>query len=322
MKILVTGGAGFIGSNLIARLLKDKGATVISVDDFNDYYAPEKKLRNIEPFISNPNFKSYKANICDFEDMNKIFVQEKPDVVAHLAGRAGVRESITYPTLYESVNLGGTVNMLELAHQHKVKNFVFASSSSVYGDSREVPFSETAKTDEPVSLYAATKKAGEALCYSYHKLHGLPITCLRFFTVYGPGGRPDMAPYKFTKCIAEGLTLPKYGDGTTQRDYTYIDDIVQGIMAAIEKKLPFAIINLGNSATISLNDFIALIERLLGKKAKIDQMPSQPGDVEITYADNARAKELLGYEPTTSIEEGMKKFIKWYEQNETASSQN
>jgi len=333
MKILVTGGAGFIGSHVINHLLEKTDYEVVCVDNFNDYYNPSVKDMNIAPFLGNKKFKLYRSDICDFDSchsdlsaaqlwqagrsggMNKIFVQEKPHKVIHLAARAGVRESIQKPLLYEETNLGGTMNLLELSKIHGIGNFVFASSSSVYGDQKKTPFSESDPVDRPVSLYAATKKAGENLAYTYHHLHGLPVTCLRFFTVYGPSGRPDMAPYKFTKCIFEGTPIPKFGDGSSKRDYTYIDDIVFGIIAALEKNLPFEIINLGNSETISLNDFIGLIEKLTGKKAKIDQLPMQPGDVDITCADISKAKKLLGYNPGTGIEDGMRKFIEWYKNN-------
>ncbi|MBN2087496.1 GDP-mannose 4,6-dehydratase [Candidatus Peregrinibacteria bacterium] len=312
MKILVTGGAGFIGSNVIKYLLDSTDYDVVCIDILNDFYDTAIKERNLLPFLDNERFKLYREDICDFEAMNKIFVQEKPHKIIHLAARASVRDGIKNPLLYEKVNLGGTINLLELSKQHGIENFVFASSSSVYGNQSKTPFSETDIVEEPISLYAATKKAGENLCYTYHHLNNIPITCLRFFTVYGPSGRPDMAPYKFTDLIYKGEPLPKYGDGTSERDYTYVDDIVQGIISSLEKNLSFEVINLGNSETTSLNDFIALIEKLLGKKAIIEQLPMQPGDVDITYADISKAEKLLGYKPSVTTEEGMKKFVEWY----------
>ena len=307
MKILVTGGAGFIGSHIINHLLNETDYEVICVDNFDDYYDVNIKEGNIAPFLENPRFKLYRLDICDSDGMNKIFIQEKPDKIIHLAGLAGVRESLKKPDLYEKVNVDATKNLLELSKKHDIKNFVFASTSSVYGNQKKVPFSEDDSV-EPISPYGQTKLDVEKIARSYN----MPITCLRFFTVYGPSGRPDMAPYKFTDLIYRGQPIPKFGDGTSERDYTYIDDIVQGVISALEKDLPFEIINIGNNQTISLNDFIQLIEKLLGKKALIDQLPMQPGDVDITYADITKAEKFLDYKPTTSVEEGMKKFIDWY----------
>jgi len=315
MKILVTGGAGFIGSNTINSLLARGGCEVICVDDFNDYYDPSIKEKNIESFLTNPRFKLYRADICDMKKMDEVFSKEKPDKVIHLAARAGVRESIKKPSLYVNVNVNGTVNMLELAKKYNIKNFVFASSSSVYGNQKKLPFSENDPAAKSVSVYAATKKTGEDIAHLYHRMFGINITCLRFFTVYGPAGRPDMAPYKFVRLILNGEQIPKYGDGFSKRDYTYVEDVVAGILAALDKNLPYEIINLGNSETVSLNDFISLIEKLTGKKAKVKKMPMQPGDVLITYADIAKAKKLLGYKPKTSFEQGMKRFIEWYKKD-------
>ena len=312
MKILVTGGAGFIGSHLVNLLLNHTNYEVVIVDNFNDYYNVDQKEYNVLPFLSNDRCKIYREDICDYEKMKEVFEKEKPNKIVHLAALAGVRESIDRPLDYEKVNLGGTTNLLELSRLYDVKNFVYASSSSVYGNQKSIPFSEDDVVDEPISMYAATKKAGENIAYTYHHLHKLPITCLRFFTVYGPSGRPDMAPYKFTKMIHEGIPLTKYGDGTSQRDYTYVEDIVAGVFAALEKNLDFEVINIGNSELTSLNDFIALIERLVGKKAIIKQLGMQPGDVDITYSDISKAEKLLGYKPKTSFEEGMEKFVKWY----------
>lgn len=314
MKILVTGGAGFIGSNLIKKLL-EVGYRVICLDDLNNYYSPKIKQRNIAPFLKHKNFKFHKADICDYKKLAKIFAKEKVDKICHLAARVGVRASIQNPHLYERVNIGGTLNLLDLAVKYKIKNFVFASSSSVYGNSQKIPFSENDNVTNPISPYAATKKACELFAATYHNLYGLNCTGLRFFTVYGPGGRPDMAPFLFLDAIFRGKQIKKFGDGTSARDYTYIDDIVEGIVMALEKNFPFEIINLGNNKPIELNYFIKLVERLVGKSAKIKQMPEQPGDVKITYADITKAKKLLGWEPKTKIEEGMEKFTKWYLKN-------
>jgi len=251
-------------------------------------------------------------DILDLSRLGEIFAQERPEKVIHLAARAGVRASILNPLLYKETNIGGTLNLLELAKENDVANFVFASSSSVYGENSKIPFSEDDRTDCPVSPYAATKKACELFCYTYSRLAGLNITCLRFFTAYGPRGRPDMAPYLFTKNITEGKQIQRFGDGRSKRDYTYISDIVSGVVSALDKKFKFEIINLGNSKTAELNEFIRLIERMAGKKADIKQMPMQKGDVPATYADISKAKRLLGWEPKVSLEEGMKKFIDWY----------
>ena len=318
MKILVTGGAGFIGSNLTRQLLL-KNEKVICIDNFNDYYDVEFKEENVKEFLENKNYKLYRTDICNFKKLEKIFSENKIDAVIHLAARAGVRPSIEEPVLYNEVNVMGTVNLLELAKRYNVKNFVSASSSSVYGNNKKVPFSETDNVDFPISPYAATKKAGELACYTYHDLYDLNIACLRFFTVYGPCGRPDMAPYIFTKLISEGEKINMYGDGTTSRDYTYIDDIVSGIISVIDyvenNKNVYEIFNLGNSNTVKLKEFISIVENLVGKKAIINKMPMQPGDVERTFADISKAKKLLGYDPKTKFEDGMAEFVQWYKEN-------
>lgn len=314
MKILVTGCAGFIGSHVAEALLL-RGDTVIGIDNINDYYDPAKKEKNLEILKKHKKFVFYKEDIRNYDNLKRIFIRENPDKVVHLAARAGVRASIQNPLLYQEVNIRGTLNLLELAKNSKAKSFVFASSSSVYGNQEKTPFSEDDDVSTPISPYAATKRAGELLCYTYHHLYNTSITCLRFFTVYGPRGRPDMAPYKFTKLIIEGKPVPRYGDGTTKRDYTYITDIVKGVIAAIDKELSFEIINLGNNKPVMLNDFIRVIEEATHRKAVIKEMPMQPGDVNITYADIRKAQRLLGYQPETSIEEGMKKFVEWYEKD-------
>lgn len=318
MAILVTGGAGFIGSHTIRALLS-RGESVICVDNFNDFYNPEIKEKNIRGFLNNKNFKLCRADICDFNKLKKVFLENEIDLIIHLAARAGVRPSIQNPILYSKVNIDGTLNLLELAREFKISNFIFASSSSVYGNNKKVPFSEKDNVDNPISPYAATKKAGELICYTYHKLYKISIVCLRFFTVYGPSGRPDMAPYKFTKLIFEGKEVPMYGDGSSCRDYTYINDIVSGIVSSIgyvKAHKCYEIFNLGNSQTVKLRQLIAVIEKLLDKKAKIKRLPSQPGDVEKTYADISKAKKFLGWSPKTKIEEGMEKFVEWYKENE------
>jgi UDP-glucuronate 4-epimerase len=311
LKIFVTGAAGFIGSHLTETLL-DRGDEVIGVDNFNDYYDPARKRKNVAPSEGHPRYRLYEGDIRDAEMLEALFIAEQPEKVIHIAAMAGVRYSIQNPELYESVNVRGLLNTLEVTRRHKVGNFVFASSSSVYGANSPVPFREDALGDRPVSPYAATKRAGELLCYTYHHLYSLPCTCLRFFTVYGPRGRPDMAPYLFTRWVSNGEPLKMFGDGTTYRDYTYIDDIVAGVVAALDADLPYEIINLGNSQTVMLRDFIALVEELVGRKANIVRLPPQPGDVPRTCADVSKARRLLGYDPKTPFAEGMARFVKWY----------
>lgn len=309
--ILVTGHAGFIGSHLTAKLL-DARNKVIGVDNFNDFYEPKRKQANVAPFLKNPNFRQYELDILDLNGLKRVFEDQSIDTVIHLAARAGVRPSIVNPMLYEEVNVKGTLNILETMRQFRIKHLVFGSSSSVYGNQTKVPFAEADPVNQPVSPYAATKKAAEMLCYTYSYLHQIQTTCLRFFTVYGPAGRPDMAPYLFTEKILKGESIIRYGDGKSSRDYTYVDDIVSGIAAAIDKPFDFEIINLGNHQPVTLNDFVALIEKLTGKKAKIEENPRNPADVLTTYADIAKAKKLLDWEPKTKLEDGLKLFIDWY----------
>jgi len=311
MKILVTGGAGFVGSHLIKKLLEENFSAVC-VDNFNNYYNPEIKEENVSGFINNSNFKLYREDIRNFEALDKIFEKERFDKVVHLAAMAGVRNSIRYPALYSEVNIQGTINLLELSGKYKIKNFIFASSSSVYGGNTKIPFSESDQVNHPISPYAATKKAGELICYTYHHLYHLNIICLRFFTVYGPSGRPDMAPYKFTRKILAGEEISMFGDGSSQRNYTYIDDITEGIYSALNKNFGYEIINLGGSQLISLKNFISLIESISGRKAKIKQVGEQSGDMPITSADISKAKRLLDYYPKTDIKKGMNIFIDWF----------
>ena len=316
MNILVTGAAGFVGSHVVDALLA-AGNKVIAVDNLNDYYNPDFKEGNISGHLGNANYSIEKIDIRDKEAVDSVFAKHKIDKIIHLAARAGVRPSIEDPLIYEQTNVLGTMHLLNAAKENKIQQFVFGSSSSIYGNSKETPFSEDMKTDKPISPYAATKKAAELICHTYSHLYKLPITCLRLFTVYGPRGRPDMAPYKFTKAISEGTEITMFGDGSSQRDYTFVKDIVSGILKALEKPFPFEIINLGNSKPVELKKFISVIEESVRKKANIKQIEMQPGDVDITYANIDKAKKLLGWEPTTSIEEGMKEFVAWYK-NERA----
>lgn len=315
---LVTGGAGFIGSTLSERLIKD-GNNVVVIDNFCDFYNPLIKENNIKELIKEANFKLYKNDIRDREAVKNIFENNNIDVVIHLAAMAGVRPSIENPVLYQDVNCMGTQNILEEMNSHNVKNLVMASSSSVYGNCKEVPFREDMIVDFAISPYAATKKANEVMAHVYHKLYNMNIVMLRFFTVYGPKQRPDLAINKFTRLMLEGKEIPMFGDGTTSRDYTYIDDIVDGVIKSCDYVMNhqnvYEILNLGNSSPTSLVEMINTIGRTLGIDPKIKTLPMQPGDVERTFADVSNAKELLGYEPKTSFEEGIKKFVNWYKEN-------
>jgi UDP-glucuronate 4-epimerase len=301
MKVLVTGGAGFIGSHVVEALLK-RGEDVTALDDFNDFYDPALKRRNVAGF----------PRVIE-ADIRGTLPAERFDAIIHLAARAGVRPSLAQPRLYTDVNVLGTQNLLEFARHSGVKKFVFASSSSVYGINEKVPFSEADPIFNPISPYAATKLAGEALCHVYHHLYGLDIVCLRFFTVYGPRQRPDLAIRKFTAAILAGQPIEVFGDGSTRRDYTHIDDIVPGVLAALDRPLGFEIINLGESRTVELRELIALLEKATGKTARIRRLPPQPGDVPVTFADITKARRLLDYNPRVPIEEGIARFVDWYE---------
>ena len=311
MNILVTGGAGFIGSHLAERLL-GRGDRVVVLDNLNDYYDPRIKQRNLEAALKSPAFTFVKGDILDGPLLDRVFGGTAFDVIVHLAARAGVRPSLEQPLLYEQVNGLGTLNLLEQARQRGIKRFVFASSSSVYGNVKTIPFREDARVDRPVSPYAATKAAGELYCHNYFHLYGISATALRFFTAYGPRQRPDMAIHKFTALIDQGKPVPFFGDGSTERDYTYCADIVDGVVAAVDRDLGFEIINLGESRTTKLAELVSLIEDALGRKAKLKKMPMQPGDVLMTCADVSKARRLLGYNPTTSVREGVKRFVEWY----------
>jgi UDP-glucuronate 4-epimerase len=311
--ILITGGAGFIGSHLVDHLLAEGRWRVTVVDDFNDSYEPEIKQQNVQAHRKHPDYELHEADIRDRQALERVFWQTQFDIIVHLAARAGVRPSLAHPQLYVDTNINGTMNLLELARNNGVRQFVFGSSSSVYGVNEKVPFSEDDPIFHPISPYAATKAAGELLCHTYSHLYGLRCLCLRFFTVYGARQRPDLAIHKFARLISQGKPIPVFGDGTTRRDYTYIDDIIAGVRAAIDyRQSDFEVINLGESQTVELRELISLLEKELGIQAKIDHQPLQPGDVPQTFADITKARRLLGYNPQTRIEDGIKKFVEWF----------
>ncbi|VVB76001.1 GDP-L-fucose synthase [Candidatus Tiddalikarchaeum anstoanum] len=314
MTILVTGSAGFIGSHIVQKLL-EKGEKIIGVDNFDMLYEPSYKLRNISEFVDNKNFIFKTIDFRNFKDVESLFKEYPITKIIHLGARAGVRPSIDDPFIYQDINVKGTLNLLELARLNKIQNFIFASSSSVYGNSKKVPFNEMDSADRPISPYAASKRAAELLCFNYSHLYNIPVSCLRFFTVYGPRQRPEMAIASFTKKIDEGKEISLYGDGDSSRDYTYIDDITDGILKALNKKFSYEIINLGNSNPIKLKYLVSLIEKELGKKAVIKFLPKQAGDVETTYADISKAQKLLEYKPSITIEEGIKRYVVWYKKN-------
>jgi UDP-glucuronate 4-epimerase len=309
MRILVTGGAGFIGSHLVDALCA-RGDTVIVIDDFNDFYDPAVKRSNLRKTPA----KIFQVDVCNQEQVNSIFQTERPEAVVHLAARAGVRPSIQYPDLYLKTNIFGTFNLLEAAKCSGISKFVFASSSSVYGATPQLPFREDQVLTQTLSPYASTKLAGEHLCSNYSHLYGLKVFCLRFFTVYGPRQRPDLAIHKFTRLIAHGKPIEVYGDGTVRRDFTFIDDIIQGVLGAIDfEGSPFEIFNLGENQTVELSQVIHLIEKALGKSAVIEYQPPAPGDMPQTYADISKATRLLNYRPTTLIEKGIPRFVEWFQ---------
>lgn len=312
MNIVITGGSGFIGSSLADKLLSC-GHTIINVDSFNDYYDVKIKWNNVSANMSNDKYKLYCVDIENKAELEKVFKNNQIDIVIHLAGRAGVRPSILAPESYVNSNILGTVHILELMKDYNVKKLVFASSSSVYGNCNEEIFSENLNVREPISQYAATKSSDEQFIYTYSKLYGIQAVCLRFFTVYGPRQRPDLAINKFTRLIMEGKPIPVYGDGSTMRDYTYIDDIISGIEGAIAyNQTPYEIVNLGGGEPITLAQMIETIEAELGKKAIIDRQPMQPGDVNKTVCDYSKAKRLFGYNPQTTFKQGIHKFAEWF----------
>ena len=310
MRVLVTGGAGFIGSHLVEKLLT-LGHQVAILDDFNDFYDPQIKHQNIAAVVDR--VAVYHADLRDARPVNEVFHRKRLDMVVHLAARAGVRPSIGHPQLYYDANVNGTLHLLEAARTVGLERFIFASSSSVYGLCKTVPFSEEVHLTQTVSPYAATKIAGEFLCSTYSHLYRMRIVALRFFTVYGPRQRPDLAIHKFTRRIWNGQPIDQFGDGTTRRDYTYIDDIIQGTLASLGYEGPlFDVFNLGESETIQLKDLIAALEEALGRKATINRLPEQPGDVPLTCADISKARRLLGYQPTTPLRVGLPHFVEWF----------
>jgi len=311
--LLITGGAGFIGSHLVDHLLRTDVEHITVVDDFNDFYEPEIKHANVRPSLEDARYHLAEIDIRDRTGLERLFDRHTFDCIVHLAARAGVRPSLSEPQLYTETNINGTVNLLELARQHNVKQFVFGSSSSVYGINAKVPFSEDDPIRQPISPYAASKGAGELLCHAYAHLYGIRCVCLRFFTVYGPRQRPDLAIHKFARLISAGKAIPVFGDGTTRRDYTYVDDIIAGVIAAIKyDQTGFEVFNLGESRTVELRELISLLERELDQHAIIDRQPLQAGDVPQTFADIQKARRLLGYNPQTQIEEGIHKFVEWF----------
>jgi UDP-glucuronate 4-epimerase len=315
MNFLVTGGAGFIGSHVCERLLHD-GHSVWAFDDLNDFYDPQAKRANLRAIqsLARP-FEFFHGDLCDAGALAELFSSVKFDQVIHLAARAGVRPSLEQPALYQRVNVEGTVNVLEAARKTGVRKITLASSSSVYGVNAKVPFSERDPIFSPVSPYAASKLAGEALGHAWHHLYQMDVAMLRFFTVYGPRQRPDLAIHKFTRLIDAGQPIPVFGDGSTARDHTHISDILEGVIACTKKEFGFEIFNLGESQTVKLSELIALIEKALGKKAVIDRQPLQPGDVPVTFADISKARQLLGYDPQVKVTTGIPLFVDWFRKN-------
>ena len=308
---LVTGAAGFIGFH-VSRALLERGDLVIGLDNLNDYYdvsLKEARLRLLEGYRR---FSFYKEDLANTKGLASVFADNLIEVVCNMAAQAGVRYSLINPFAYQSSNLEGFLNLIHLSQEYKVENFVYASSSSVYGNNEKVPFSVDDRVDQPISLYAATKKANELVAYTYSHLYDLPCSGLRLFTVYGPWGRPDMALFIFTRAILRGQPIEVYNYGKMKRDFTYINDIVQGVMASLDRPTPYGVYNLGNSRTVDLLYFIECIEKELGKKAEKKLLPMQPGDVAETYADISESQRDLGFQPTTTIEEGIKNFVRWY----------
>jgi UDP-glucuronate 4-epimerase len=311
MSVLITGGAGFIGYHLAAALI-GKGMEVNLLDNFNNFYDPEIKRQNVRDLQSMGRVPLHVVDILDRDKLRHVFEVTRPDTVVHLAAWAGVRPSLEKPELYSAVNVTGTVHLLELAKEFSVRCFVFGSSSSVYGGSTRVPFAENDPVGTPVSPYAATKRAGELLCHTYAHNFAMHITCLRFFTVYGPRQRPEMAIHKFAQLMFEGKEIPIFGKGDSRRDYTYVEDIVAGILAAIEVNPCFEIVNLGESQTITLMEVVEQLQNALGKKAPLRFLPVQPGDMDITYADINRARQILGYNPQKPFKDGIRLFADWF----------
>lgn len=312
MRVLVTGGAGFIGSHLVDRLLAD-GHEVVALDNFDPFYADARKRSNLRSAAASPRFRLVELDVRDAPALERLTGDFAPDAFVHLAAKAGVRPSIDQPPLYAEVNLTGTTNLLQAACRLDPRpRFIFASSSSVYGSRNTVPFRETDPVDHPVSPYAATKKACELMAHAFHHLHGLPVTGLRFFTAYGPRNRPDLAIYKFAERIERGRAVPMFGDGSTRRDYTYVGDIVDGVVRAVERCTSWHLYNLGHSEPISLRDMIAALGQALGKDPIVERLPEQPGDVPQTFADITRARTELGYDPSTTFRDGLDRFVAWF----------
>ena len=310
---MVTGGAGFIGSHTVDALLA-RGDEVICVDNFDRYYSPERKRKNLAQAQTSSSFHLCESDIRFLEEMERIFARERPQKIVHLAAMAGVRNSVDFPLLYEEVNVRGTLNLLELAAKHDVINFVLASTSSVYGASKDVPFAEDNPAVLPLAPYPATKRACELLAHVYRNLYGLRCTALRLFSVYGPRGRPDMTPYMFTESISQNREITLFDEGRPQRDWTYVDDVVAGVLAATDADHEYEVFNLGNSRPVVMRDFVAVIEDLLGAKAKIVSPPLPPTEPPVTHADISKARRLLGYDPKISLGEGMRQFVRWYQQ--------
>lgn len=315
--ILVTGGAGFVGSHVVDGLL-ERGEEVICLDNFDDYYDPVLKRRNLAEASASPRFTLIEGDVRDPAALRRAFGCRPISRVFHAAARPGVRPSLHAPLLYEDVNVRGTLLLLEACKEQQIANFVFASSSSVYGVCVRIPFRESENDLRPISPYAATKIAGEYLCQTYARLYGIPVTCLRFFTVYGPRQRPEMAIHRFVQLIDEQVPVPTYGDGTASRDFTYIDDIVAGVLAALDRPQVFEVINLGVSCVVELLEVLRLIEEALGAKVLIERHPAQAGDVRLTFADISKAVRLLGYAPRTGMKHGIAAFIRWYRTNRVA----
>lgn len=311
MNILITGAAGFIGSHTCEYFIS-QGHSVFGLDNFDKFYGLKFKQSNLADLNKNKKFQFHNADIRDKDALTSIFSENQIDTVIHLAAKAGVRPSIDFIGEYYDVNVNGTVSLLESMRAHNVKKMLFASSSSIYGNNEKLPFSETDRVDNPISPYASTKKSGELLCHVYHHLYGFDITCLRFFTVFGPRQRPDLAIHKFTRLIDEGIAIPFYGNGSTSRDYTYIDDIISGIGCALNFLDGYRIYNLGESNVISLTTLVQNIENSLGKKAIVNHLPIQPGDVNTTFADISKARKEIGYNPKYNNETGIKNFTEWY----------
>jgi|HubBroStandDraft_1064217.scaffolds.fasta_scaffold00112_7 UDP-glucuronate 4-epimerase len=325
-RVLLTGGAGFIGSHLAEALLR-RGSRLSIVDELNDFYSPERKKANLAKVRQVGEFEFFQADICDKSSLREAFESFRPDTIVHLAARAGVRPSLQDPSLYERVNVAGTLNLLELSREFEVRKFVFGSSSSVYGLAERVPFAESNTELRPISPYAATKLSAEMMCFTYAHLYGLSVVCLRFFTVYGPRQRPDLAIHKFTALMESSKSLPFFGDGSAGRDYTYVDDIVAGVLAAMDLvpdagpgDTRFEIINLGNSRPVKLSELVDLLEKVTGRKAILQHLPQQPGDVPITWADLTKAQRLLGYRPVFPIEKGLENFVSWFRRERVLTS--